>query len=183
MRVLAAGDRAPEMIATALDGTKVRLPLAGTWTLLSFLRYASCPMCHLRVRELRLAREDFEHEQLGWFAVFHSPVSRLKRHMPEEVWAHVIPDAQRTLSDSYETRHSWTGLLLSVLVPSFWWRFIRAAALGYWGGAIDHSFHSMPADFVISPDGMIRAVHYGRHIGDHLTVASVMETARAPQGE
>jgi peroxiredoxin len=170
---------APVVEATTLDGTHVRLPKAGEWTLLSFLRYASCPMCNLRVRELGHRREEFGAANVAWFAVFHSPERRLKRFMPADVWPHIVPDDGRTLYRTYGAERSWSGLLLSMLVPSFYWRFAKTLAYGYWGGAIDHAFHSMPADFLVSPDGFLRVARYGKHIGDHLDVSAVLEVADA----
>ena len=37
---------------------------------------------------------------------------------------------------------------------------------------IDSSVRSMPADFLITPDGRIRFAHYGTHIGDHLALSA-----------
>jgi hypothetical protein len=88
--------------------------------------------------------------------------------------AHVVADPGRELYARYGVGRSWRGLLMSMLVPSFYWRFLRATALGFWGGAVDDSMHTMPADFLVSPDGVIRLAHYGRHIGDHVPISRVV---------
>jgi peroxiredoxin len=129
----------------------IQVPAAGSWMLVSFLRYASCPMCNLRVRELTLATAELASHRIGWVAVFHSPRRRLERHVRGDALRHTIADPHRGLYALYGVGHSWSGLLMSMLVPSFYWRFLRASTLGYWGGAIDDSFHSMPADFLVSP--------------------------------
>jgi hypothetical protein len=41
------------------------------------------------------------------------------------------------------------------------------------GGGVDWQMGKMPADFLIGPDGVIRKVHYGRDIGDHLSVIEI----------
>ena len=178
MNRLAAGAPAPTLTVTTLDGQHVRIPEKGRWTLLCFLRYASCPMCNLRVRELSRSATELESAGISWLAVFHSPEKRLEKHLPPATWSHVIPDNERRLSLQYRTRRSWAGMLFSVFVPSFYWRFAQTLRHGYWGGAVDHAFHSMPADFVVSPDGVIQLAHYGRHIGDHVSVAQVLHAVR-----
>jgi hypothetical protein len=135
-------------------------------------------MCNLRVRELNLASAELESRQITWIAVFHSPVERLERHFGEEARRHIIADPRQELYARYGIQRSWLGMVLSMLVPSFYWRYLRATVLGYWGGAIDSSFHSMPADFLISPDGRIQLVHYGKHIGDHLALSAVTSARR-----
>ena len=180
VKVLRPGDAAPTFETVALDGTAIQVPAAGAWTLISFLRYASCPMCNLRVRELTLRTADLESHLVAWVAVFHSSAERLERHQHGDALRHVVADQRRVLYELYGVGRSWWGTLLTMLVPSFYWSVLRATALGYWGGAIDGSFHSMPADFLVSPDGVIRLAHYGRHIGDHSDVSSVVSAVQAP---
>lgn len=180
MRALRPGDTAPSFETVALDGTTIQVPAEGSWTLISFLRYASCPMCNLRVRELTLGTTELESHRVSWVAVFHSPPGRLERHVHGDARRHVVADPQRELYGMYGVKRSWSGMLVTMLVPSFYWRFLRAVALGYWGGAVDNGFHSMPADFLVSPDGMIRLTRYGRHIGDHSHVSSVLDVVQAP---
>jgi hypothetical protein len=43
---------------------------------------------------------------------------------------------------------------------------------GFWGG-VDWQMGTMPADFLIGPDGRIVRAHYGRNFGDHLTVVEI----------
>lgn len=178
MKTLACGDAVPDFEAAALDGTVIRVPAEGSWTLISFLRYASCPMCNLRVRELTLGTTELASHGVAWVAVFHSPRRRLERHLRGAAPRHTVADPHRSLYGLYGVGHSWLGMVRSMLVPSFYWRFLRASALGYWGGAIDDSLHSMPADFLVSPDGRIRLAYYGRHIGDHLSISSVTDAVR-----
>jgi peroxiredoxin len=169
---LKTGDPAPLLDAETLDGAAMRVP-DDSWTLLSFLRYASCPMCNLRVRELMLATSELEGRGITWVAVFHSPRERLVRHFDAAAQRHIVADPRRLLYATYGIEQSWRGLFVSMFIPSFYTRFVRASVLGYWGGAIDASFRSMPADFLVSPDGVIRQLHYGKHLGDHLPLSAL----------
>ena len=178
MNTINPGDAAPHFEAAVLDGSRVRVPSMQSWTLISFLRYASCPMCNLRVRELALGSAELEGQGVTWLAVFHSPRRRLERFVHGEALRHVIADPSRVLYERYGVRRSWWGMLLTFLVPFFYWRFVKASVLGYWGGAIDVAFHSMPADFLVSPEGVVRLAHYGRHMGDHADVAALVNAVR-----
>ena len=178
MTRLSADMAAPRCTASTMAGTQTELPQLGSWTLLSFLRYASCPACNLRVRELRIDGGELRRAGIEWFVVFHSPERRLKRHMPDDVWQNVISDPESQLAGRFGTTRSWLGVGLSMLLPAFYWAFLKTLAFGYWGGAIDRWFHSMPADILIAPDGTIRLAHYGRHIVDHVGVASVLDVVR-----
>jgi peroxiredoxin Q/BCP len=180
MTRLSVGSAAPSVTATTLLGASVTLPTPGRWTFLSFLRYASCPACNLRVRELRHRARDLDAAQVEWFAIFHSPDWRLKKHMPSDAWRHVIPDPDGGLASSYRTARSWVGLGLSMIVPSFYVAFAKTLAFGYWGGAVDRWWHTMPADFLIAPDGTIRWAHYGRHIVDHTHVDDLLALTVGP---
>ena len=178
MRAIGPGDAAPPFETTVLNGSTVRVPTTQSWTLISFLRYASCPMCNLRVRELAFRSAELEGQGITWVAVFHSSRRRLEPFVHGEQLRHVIADPARVLYERYGVGQSWWGMLLTMFVPSFYWRFLQATALGYWGGAIDGGFHSMPADFLVSPEGVVRLAHYGRHIGDHVNVAALLNAVR-----
>jgi peroxiredoxin len=175
--VLRPGIATPTATVTTVAGDALTLPLAGTWTLLSFLRYASCPACNLRVRELRNGADALHRAGIQWYAIFHSPDRRLKQHMPDAVWGNIIADPAGELGAQFATRRSWGGIGLSLVLPAFYRAFVRTLAYGYWGGAVDGWFHTMPADFLVAPDGRIRLAHYGRHIVDHLDVAAVVAAA------
>jgi peroxiredoxin Q/BCP len=170
---LRQGDAVPVFAATTLDGGAIKVPAGGRWILISFLRYASCPMCNLRVRELSRGTAELEARNVTWVAVFHSPASRLARHFHGDASRHIVADPGRRLYELFGVGRSWWGMVITMLAPSFYWRFVRASVLGYWGGLIDDSFHSMPADFLASPNGEILLARYGKHIGDHLDLDSI----------
>jgi hypothetical protein len=135
-------------------------------------------MCNLRLRELQRHREDLESAFIEPVVFFHSPDWRLKRHVPEDGRDRVVPDPLWRAYGAYAVERSWTGLLVSMLLPSFYWRFAQAMVHGFWGGAVDNAIHFMPADFLIAPDGRVQVSHYGKHIGDHLALPEVLAAVR-----
>ncbi len=72
----------------------------------------------------------------------------------------------------YGVRRSRWGLLNSTVLPSFYVDWVRAMRYGFWGGA-DWRMHTMPADFLVDPGGGVVLAHYGRDIGDHLSLAAI----------
>jgi peroxiredoxin len=169
---------APRCTVSSISDTRIQLPQPGLWMFVSFLRYASCPACNLRVRELRAGTGELRSAGIEWLVVFHSPDWRLKRHMPADVWSNVIADPESQLSSRFGTTRSWLGVGLSMVLPAFYWAYLKTLAFGFWGGAVHSRFDAMPADFLIGPDGTIRLAHYGRHIVDHVDVASVLDFVR-----
>ena len=180
---LRPGDVVPVFEAATLDGGAIQIPTGESWILVSFLRYASCPMCNLRVRELTRATAELESCQVTWVAVFHSPALRLERHFRGDASRHIVADPGRRLYELFGVGRSWWGMVITMLAPSFYWRFLRASWFGYWGGLIDDSLHSMPADFLVSPSGEIRLARYGKHIGDHVDLDSIAALAQPAAGK
>lgn len=178
---LRAGSQAP-LLTGALDvrGNPVSLDVgAGGHVLLVFLRYASCPMCLLHVRELQQRYSELRRAGIEVIAVFHSPARRIARHAGRlGLPFPVVADPLFTLYARYGVGSSWLGLTASAILPSFYVAFARAMRFGFWGGAIDGEAARMPADFLISSDRTVRAAHYGRTIGDHLSLDEVLRIAR-----
>jgi peroxiredoxin Q/BCP len=180
---ITAGAMAPSLNgAKDLSGHAVSLAGSrGGFLLLVFLRYAACPMCLLRLGELCRRYGDLQRAGVDVVAVFHSPRGRIVRHTR----SHALPfravaDPEFALYERYGVGRSWRGLARSVVTPSFYLAFVRALLARYWGGAIDSDIARMPADFLVSPAGIVVAAHRGRHIGDHLPVDDVLRMVAAP---
>ena len=170
------GARAIPFEAVSAHGAPVRLADYGDrLLLLSFLRYASCPMCNLRVHELRSAYPALRARGVELAVVFHSPARSILRHLgTQDAPFPLIADPGRRLYALYGVERSWPRLAMSVVLPSFLVAAVRASALGYWGGRVDGEWARMPADFLIGPGGRVLVAHYGAHIGDHLPVSQVL---------
>jgi peroxiredoxin len=179
---LQAGSQAPPLTgARDVGGNAVSLEVAaGTHVLLVFLRYASCPMCLLHVRELQQRYSELRQAGIEVIAVFHSPAVSLVRHAGRlGLPFPVVADPTFALYARYGVGSSWLGLTASAILPSFYAAYARAMRFGFWGGAIDGEVARMPADFLIFSDGTVRAAHYGRTIGDHLSLDEALRTAGA----
>ena len=175
------GSRAPDFAVQDLEGRPRTLAgYSGRPLLLQFYRYASCPMCDLRLRDFSREVPRLQGHGLEVLAFFHSSAERLRGHFRNFPLSFpIVPDPRREVYRRYGVESSWAGLLGSMLKPSFYRDWLRSMRHGYWGG-IDLHLTTMPADFLIGPDGSVLRVHYGRDIGDHMPVAELEQALTSP---
>ncbi|WP_148230423.1 hypothetical protein [Marinithermus hydrothermalis] len=59
-------------------------------------------------------------------------------------------------------------------------RPLQALAAGFYPQREDWGSHTLPADFLIGPDGRIQIAHYGRDIADHLPLPRLYQALGTP---
>lgn len=171
---LKPGDQAVPFSVETIEGKTISLKqFAGKPLLLMFFRYASCPMCNLRLRDFAQHFPRLHERGLEVVAFFHSPARHIranagKGHYPFPL----VADPEFNVYRSYGVETSWLRFLLSMLLPGFYVDWVRSMRYGFWGG-VDWQMGKMPADFLIGPEGQIVKAHYGREMGDHLPVTEV----------
>ncbi|WP_374511243.1 redoxin domain-containing protein [Niveibacterium sp.] len=144
--------------------------LRGRPVLLSFMRYASCPMCNLRVRQLALAHESLAREGLVILVVFQSSAERMRQYVGrQDAPFALIPDPQMIAYHAFHVETGWLGLL----APSNAVNAIRAFSKGFRPGHVDGPVDRLPADFLIDRDGRIGIAFYARAAGEHLPLEAV----------
>ena len=108
-------------------------------------------------------------------AFFHSSPQGLRSHLRDrDLPFPVVGDPTMAVYRSYGVEASALRFLWSMVKPSFYWDWMRSMRHGYWG-TVHRRMTTMPADFLIGSDHTIRRVHYGRDIGDHMTVTTILE--------
>jgi peroxiredoxin Q/BCP len=173
---LQQGAIAPDFHTTDMFDSEVRLSdLRGRPVLLSFMRYASCPMCSLRAREMVLAHERLSREGLVMLVVFQSTAASMKEHLGrQDAPFTLIPDPDMTLYRLFEVERGWAGLL----APSNVVRAVKAFSKGFAPGRVEGPFDRLPADFLIGPDGRIDRAFYARAAGEHVPLSEVFAWLR-----
>jgi peroxiredoxin len=145
-------------------------------TLLSFHRYAACPVCTKNLAPFRVRHGEIARLGIRMLAVFHSPVEKLERYfdardLPFEVIAdpsmelYVKFGLQEKLS-TFLNPGSIKGLAQTLGGPVAINPFKRDGPLG-----------TIPADFLFDGDGRLVARHYGENIDDSWTVDDVLKAA------
>ncbi|MHB8348710.1 MAG: peroxiredoxin family protein [Acidiferrobacterales bacterium] len=171
---LCRGESAPAFRVPDLQGHTVDMRnFRGRWLLLSFCRYASCPLCNLRMHELSGLHAGWQTHGLDMLAVLQSPADKLRQYVDRQHLPFLlIPDPEQTLYQRYGVGHCWIGFLVvwGKRLPEISRAVLRER---YFPGSVEGGIHRIPADFLINQGGRIAEAHYGCDIGDHLPVARI----------
>lgn len=167
------GDPIIEIMLPCIDGTVFdSRQLSGKPYMLSFFRFASCPFCNLRMHELA-KRFDELGDNFTIVAVFDSPLQNLQRHAEKHHAPFpVLADAENVYYRAYAIEHSFAGVVKGILtrLPSLMYAVLFK---GYVPIVFKGSITTMPADFLVDAQGVIRTAYYGKDEGDHLSFEQV----------
>jgi len=157
-------------VDSAQGGTITLGQFAGRPLLLMFHRYAGCPMCNIRLHDFARRFPQWHERGLEAVAFFHSPAAYINQHAGGRQYPFAIAaDPKYRVYKKYGVATSWARLALSRARSSVYLDLVRALRHGYRGGTITPRLATMPADFLIGPNGRIRVAYYGRSINDHLS--------------
>jgi peroxiredoxin Q/BCP len=176
-RRLKPGELAPSFTASDWQGQVVDLgSLRGDAILLSFFRYASCPLCNPRIQELLREHERLMRNGVSVLSVFQPPAERLTHYVGRQAPPFpIIPDPQLKLYRMYRGESSWVEFLRAWTIgfPNIIYAVIGKNFLP---GMVENDLHRIPADFLIGPDGMLIDVYYGVDNGDHIPLRRVLDS-------
>ncbi len=171
----------------AISGEPVRIPEPDRLVHLQFRRFAGCPVCNLHLRSVVLRHDELAAAGVREVVVFHSNAEELRAHAAELPFA-VIADPDKQLYAEFGVESAPRALL----DPRVWLTILRAVirsliaiargrervpAANPHGGRL-----GLPADFLISRDGLVLASKYGRHAYEQWSVDEILALARASQG-
>ena len=141
--------------------------------MLSFYRYAVCPLCNLRVHDLIKHYASFSERNLDLVAVFQSPRESIRRYVGKQaIPFSVIADPERALYRLCGVESSWAGFIKGSLRLSM---VTSALTKGFLPGKMEGIKSMVPADFLIGPDLTVQVAYYGSDIGDHLPIEKINE--------
>ena len=166
MGQLVIGKPAPDFQAMNWKGETVRLAdRRGRRLWLAFFRYASCPLCNLRIHQMRERFSDWSAAGLDLVAVFQSPRQQVERYVGRQAPAfELVCDPEETLYQLYGLKKSLAGYVNPKVAP----KLLRAAKLGYLPGAPDGTKTRLPGDFLIDSSGILTDVFWGSDISEHI---------------
>jgi hypothetical protein len=154
----------------------------GRWlTHVQFRRFAGCPVCSLHLRSF-VRRQDELKAVLREVVVFHSRAEEIAAHVGELPF-HLVADPEKALYRAFAVEAgarallwpmAWPGILraIAVALPVVILRRRPMPPLLAEGGR-----YGLPADFLVSPDGVVLAAHYGDHADDQWSVDTVLSLA------
>lgn len=169
---IAAGQAAPSWEAEDIHGNTIRLEdYRGKKMMLSFYRYASCPLCNLRVHELIVNDDELVQDGLYMVAVFQSPKDSILRYVGKQnVPFPIIADPGHRLYKQYGVEPSLLGFLRGGLNVA---ALAKATLKGFLPGRMEGDKTMVPADFLINKNGVVDKAYYGKDISDHMPLSDI----------
>jgi peroxiredoxin len=185
---LRLGDTIASRTLDAISGHLVSLPDSGRLIHLQFRRFAGCPVCNLHLRSFVQRHQEIEQAGVREVVVFHSKKPDLLIHAGEFPFD-VIADPEKRLYREFGVESSPRSLMN----PRTWLPIVRGIlrsvlAIARGRGAIpsinpEGGRFGLPADFLIAPDGTIRACKYGAHAYDQWSVDELLAHAKSERLE
>ncbi|MFC3156947.1 peroxiredoxin family protein [Gilvimarinus japonicus] len=143
----------------------------GKRVMLSFFRDAGCPFCNLRVYELTHKYKHWQDQNLEVIAVFSDTSAQVRRYVAKHPRPFtMLADPKLQLYNRYGIEHSGSALLKALL-----FKFPRIVKGIFKGGRPSNNPHVkiVPADFLLTEDGRVAKVWYGRDTSDHIPLTEV----------
>lgn len=162
----------------AIDGSVVSIPAPDALVHLQFRRFAGCPICNLHVREVARRRGEIQSADIVEVIVYHSDADAIRRYAAELPFA-VVADPDRVLYREFDVKNSLRGVLNRHVMGAAGRSALRMRSAREVIGAVDptENHFSMPADFLIAPDGRLLARKYGEHADDQWSVDELLAIA------
>jgi peroxiredoxin len=179
---IAIGDVVPTRQLTTIRDSRITVPTPDALTHLQFRRYAGCPICNLHLRSVAKRHDEIVAAGIREVVVFHSRAEDMRPHQGQLPFD-AIADPERVLYKEFGVEAS----IRAVIHPRAWLtpmnpktypivaRGLRAG--GSPGPRHGDSALGLPADFLITPEGRVRAVKYGRHANDQWSVDELLSLA------
>lgn len=178
---LSVNVQAPHFEIVDIFGRNINLAeYRGKKVFLGFFRHAGCPFCNLRVHSLQKHHLEFREKNLEMIFFFESK-KRLLLNSTFHKEVNPIPiisDPERFWYETYGVEQSTAKSTASHLTT-----FIQTAIKAKWKGVPMHlmkdgeSFSTMPAEFLIDEEGVIREVHYCKGLTDRMAMGHIMDFA------
>ena len=163
---------APTFVLKDIYGTMIDLAAyKGKKVFIGFFRHAGCPFCNLRVHALTKVKDEFRAKNLEMILFFESEEKTMLRSIfhREVSPIPIIADPQKIMYSTYGIEESAAKSTKSHLT-SFIQTAIRAklAKVPIHLMAGQESISTMPAEFLLDENQIIRKIHYAQHLNDRI---------------
>ncbi len=175
MSTINMGELAPAFSAATYTGEELTLDsYKGAKVWLAFFRFASCPLCNYRIHELMERYDDISAGGIRVVGVMQSKPEQIAQYAQKRKAPFpIIADPKRKLYKLYGVNPSWLGMLRWRV----WSTMFKAMFKGILPGIPGLPLGTVPADFLIDPEGMVWHSYYGKAVSDHVSFDKVMEFA------
>ena len=167
------GNKVTELTLHNMNREKFTLDqVKGKRYMLSFMRFAACPFCQLRIHQLISNWQEFD-ENFTVLAVFDSPLDNLQKHCEHQLAPfQILADESGVYYQKFAIKHSITGLLKAMFfrMPTL---LTAMFSKGYFPSSIQGKMTTLPTDILVNEQGIIESIYSGKDSGDHLPLDRV----------
>jgi peroxiredoxin len=176
-KMINVGDSAPAIYTSDLWGRNINVPANDKWMYLSFHRFAACPFCNLRTKEMIRHYERFEKHQIEVVSIWPSDKDSLLRYAGSiKPPFPMLSDKNKRIYKAYGvTESSITGAVRLLLHPRL---IFNALKYKHKNIEVDADPKLMPAGFLVAPNGIIQMAYYGKHFGDHPKIETILQSVK-----
>lgn len=185
---LSPGDPVRRRTLVDVTGHELSLPPRDGLVHLQFRRFAGCPVCDLHLRTFERRAGEIASAGVRGVVVFHSDRETLLNYGADRLPFSVVADPEKALYVEFGVEaapralldpRAWLHILIAVL--SYLWLVVRRRRLlppkRAQGGRL-----GLPADFLVTSDGVVVASHYGEHAYDQWSVDTLLGLVRGISG-
>lgn len=170
---------APDFQATTTTGDRFTLRgLRGRKIVLSFMRHAKCAFCNYRLHELSMRRGLFESAGVEVYGVLNSTPDETRAHTKGNLDQAIklIANPSRSFYRNYGVVENVGGAAsINVFITD-----VKALLAGYPPTLRSFLDTTIPADFLIDPEGVLWLAHYGNDFTDHVSFDVLEEFVADP---
>lgn len=166
---LKSGDIAPEFSIEDAGGKMFSLAdyKGEKKVVLSFHRYAGCPICQLAMAQMKSAYGEFESRGAEVAIFVQSPRETLESQGGADMFPfRLIPDENGTIYEMYGVGSGGLGALIA---PKTIRMALKATFDGHKQGKMEGNTWQLPGDFIVDTDGTLLLARVGDNMGDNLT--------------
>jgi thioredoxin-dependent peroxiredoxin len=165
---------APSFNVLDVYGNQINLPASPARKVyLAFERNAGCPVCNLRTHALLKQADYFKSHNIAVLLVYESPVDKMKDYLGEDRYPfQFIADPQNRLYNLYGVERSMLKVMRAMFNGLFA-KVSQGTKLFKKPMKQDGHMDRIPAEFVIDQHGKVVVAHYGKFVGDHLSLEAL----------
>tara|TARA_B100000902_G_scaffold98955_1_gene101373 strand:+ start:172 stop:702 length:531 start_codon:yes stop_codon:yes gene_type:complete len=173
---LKIGDKIDNIKLNSIDDQKFELKNhLGKKILLTFYRFAACPMCNLRINELIKNYYEFGNNFVH-VAIFDSKLDNLKRFTSKHNAPFpILADEKYEYFKKYDVERSVLKFIWSQIMRAN--RQLKAMLKGYIPIAFKGHLTTLPLDILINEKGEVEKVKYAKDLSDHIPIADIIKFA------
>ena len=173
--MLNTNDTVSPRTLTTIDVTAIEVPAAEGLVHLQFRRFAGCPICSLHLRELARRHGEITDAGVSEVVLFHSSADALRRYQADMPFA-VVADPDRRLYREFGVENSLRGIFTREVARAVGRGVLQMRSARQLAGSLGPTENhlSMPADFLIAPDGAVLARKYGEHADDQWSIDELL---------